>query len=168
MLLFSLAGIPPLAGFFAKFYVFLAAIQAGLFSLAVIGVLASVVGAFYYLRIVKVMYFDEPVGKFDPMRRELRMVLASRASSISCSSSIRARWSAPRRLRRSRFSRWHFRSVHGPNRRATGSQPSTGRLDQCGGDATRPRRRAGPAVDRRRATDRRARPARPRLERAAR
>ena len=49
MLLFSLAGIPPLAGFFAKFYVFLAAIKAGLYSLAVIGVLASVVGAFYYL-----------------------------------------------------------------------------------------------------------------------
>ena len=60
MLMFSLAGIPPLAGFFAKFYVFLAAIQAGLYALAVIGVLASVVGAYYYLRIVKVMYFDEP------------------------------------------------------------------------------------------------------------
>jgi NADH-quinone oxidoreductase subunit N len=58
--MFSLAGIPPLAGFFAKWYVFLAAIEAGLFALAVIGVLASVVGAFYYLRIVKVMYFDEP------------------------------------------------------------------------------------------------------------
>ena len=49
MLLFSLAGIPPLAGFFAKFYVFVAAIKAGLFTLAVIGVLASVVGAYYYL-----------------------------------------------------------------------------------------------------------------------
>src|SRR6202042_2570398 len=53
MLLFSLAGIPPLAGFFAKFYVFVAAIKAGLFTLAVIGVLASVVGAFYYLTIIK-------------------------------------------------------------------------------------------------------------------
>ena len=62
MLLFSLAGIPPLAGFFAKFYVFLAAIKAGLFTLAVIGVLASVVGAYYYLAIVKIMYFDEPAG----------------------------------------------------------------------------------------------------------
>src|SRR5205807_2612515 len=61
MLLFSLAGIPPLAGFFAKFYVFVAAIKAGLFTLAVIGVLASVVGAFYYLTIIKVMYFDEPL-----------------------------------------------------------------------------------------------------------
>ena len=60
MLLFSLAGIPPLAGFFAKFYVFLAAIKAGLFALAVIGVVTSVVGAYYYLLIVKIMYFDEP------------------------------------------------------------------------------------------------------------
>jgi NADH-quinone oxidoreductase subunit N len=76
MLLFSLAGIPPLAGFFAKFYVFIAAIKAGLFTLAVIGVLASVVGAFYYLSIVKVMYFDEPLPRLDPMRVELRTVLA--------------------------------------------------------------------------------------------
>ena len=76
MLLFSLAGIPPLAGFFAKFYVFVAAIKAGLFTLAVIGVLASVVGAFYYLTIIKVMYFDEPLAKLDPMRMELRTVLA--------------------------------------------------------------------------------------------
>ena len=76
MLLFSLAGIPPLAGFFAKFYVFVAAIKAGLFTLAVVGVLASVVGAFYYLTIIKVMYFDEPLAKLDPMRVELRTVLA--------------------------------------------------------------------------------------------
>src|ERR1700741_2970662 len=76
MLLFSLAGIPPLAGFFAKFYVFVAAIKAGLFTLAVVGVLASVVGAFYYLTIIKVMYFDEPLEKLDPMRIELRTVLA--------------------------------------------------------------------------------------------
>jgi NADH-quinone oxidoreductase subunit N len=76
MFLFSLAGIPPLAGFFAKFYVFIAAIKAGLFTLAVIGVLTSVVGAFYYLTIVKVMYFDEPLVKLDPMRVELRTVLA--------------------------------------------------------------------------------------------
>jgi NADH-quinone oxidoreductase subunit N len=76
MLLFSLAGVPPLAGFFAKFYVFTAAIKAGLFTLSVIGVLTSVVGAFYYLNIVKVMYFDEPAGAVDPMRVELRTVLA--------------------------------------------------------------------------------------------
>ncbi len=75
MLLFSLAGIPPLAGFFAKFYVFLAAIQSGLYGLAVIGVLASVVGSYYYVRIVKIMYFDEPVGGFQPMSTELRAVL---------------------------------------------------------------------------------------------
>jgi NADH-quinone oxidoreductase subunit N len=76
MLLFSLAGIPPLAGFFAKFYVFLAAVQAGLFALAVIGVLASVVGAYYYLAIVKIMYFDEPAAPFEPMPRELGAMLA--------------------------------------------------------------------------------------------
>jgi len=75
MLLFSLAGIPPLAGFFAKFYVFLAAIKAGLFTLAVLGVLASVVGAYYYLLIVKIMYFDEPVKSFDSMPGRLRAVL---------------------------------------------------------------------------------------------
>ena len=76
MLLFSLAGVPPLAGFFAKFYVFIAAIKAGLFTLSVVGVLCSVVGAFYYLNIIKVMYFDEPAGAVDPMRIELRTVLA--------------------------------------------------------------------------------------------
>jgi NADH-quinone oxidoreductase subunit N len=75
MLLFSLAGIPPLAGFFAKFYVFLAAIKAGLYALAVIGVLTSVVGAFYYLAIVKVMYFDEPAKAFQSMPGLLRLVL---------------------------------------------------------------------------------------------
>jgi NADH-quinone oxidoreductase subunit N len=76
MFLFSLAGVPPLAGFFGKFYVFVAAIKSGLFTLAVIGVLTSVVGAFYYLTIVKVMYFDEPLTKLDTPRMELRTVLA--------------------------------------------------------------------------------------------
>jgi NADH-quinone oxidoreductase subunit N len=76
MFLFSLAGIPWLAGFFAKFYVFNAAIHAGLFTLAVVGVLSSVVGAYYYLMIVKVMFFDDAIGKLDPMRFELRAVLA--------------------------------------------------------------------------------------------
>jgi len=76
MLLFSLAGVPPLAGFFAKFYVFLAAIKAGLFALAVIGIVLSVVGAYYYLAIVKIMYFDEPGRPFEPMPRELGAVLA--------------------------------------------------------------------------------------------
>jgi NADH-quinone oxidoreductase subunit N len=76
MLLFSLAGVPPLAGFFGKFYVFVAAIKAGLFTLSVIGVLTSVIGAYYYLSIVKVMYFDEPLVQLDPVRVELRAVLA--------------------------------------------------------------------------------------------
>jgi len=75
MLLFSLAGIPPLAGFFAKFYVFLAAIHVGLYALAVIGVLLSVVGAYYYLRIVKLMYFDAPAERFEPMQPSLAAVL---------------------------------------------------------------------------------------------
>ena len=75
MLLFSLAGIPPLAGFFAKFYVFLAAIHAGLYPLAVIGVLLSAVAAYYYLRIVKLMYFDAPAERFDPMPLALTSVL---------------------------------------------------------------------------------------------
>jgi NADH-quinone oxidoreductase subunit N len=74
-LLFSLAGIPPLAGFFAKFYVFLAAIRADLFALAVIGVLLSVVAAYYYLRIVKIMYFDAPAERFEPMPTTLAAVL---------------------------------------------------------------------------------------------
>ncbi len=74
--MFSMAGIPPLAGFFGKLYVFLPAIQEGLYALAVIGVLSSVVAAFYYLRIVKVMYFDEPAAAFDrPMGRELAAVV---------------------------------------------------------------------------------------------
>ena len=75
ILMFSLAGIPPLAGFWGKWYVFFAAVNAGLYPLAIIGVLASVVGAFYYLRIIKIMWFDEPVGEFVPMAGELRLVL---------------------------------------------------------------------------------------------
>ncbi|MBV9116633.1 MAG: NADH-quinone oxidoreductase subunit NuoN [Acetobacteraceae bacterium] len=63
--MFSMAGIPPLSGFFAKLYVFLAAVDAQMWALAVIGVLTSVVSAFYYIRIVKVMYFDAPAPAFD-------------------------------------------------------------------------------------------------------
>lgn len=73
--MFSLAGIPPLAGFFAKYFIFMAAIKANLVTLAVIGVLASVVGAVYYIRIVKIMYFDEPVERFEPMVTEVKAVL---------------------------------------------------------------------------------------------
>ena len=65
MLMFSLAGIPPLGGFFAKFYVFAAAVEAHLYWLAVIGVLLSCVAAYYYLRIIKVMYFDATAPAFD-------------------------------------------------------------------------------------------------------
>ena len=60
-----MAGIPPLAGFFGKYFVFKAAIDAELYTLTVIGLLASVVSAFYYLRIVKLMYFDEAMDEFD-------------------------------------------------------------------------------------------------------
>jgi NADH-quinone oxidoreductase subunit N len=75
MMMFSLAGIPPLAGFWAKFYVFLAAIDAKLYVLAVIGVLTSVVGAYYYLRIVKLIYFDEPKPAFEASDLGVRSVL---------------------------------------------------------------------------------------------
>jgi NADH-quinone oxidoreductase subunit N len=75
MLMFSLAGIPPLAGFFGKLFVFLAAVKAGLWALAVIGVVASVVGAYYYLRIIKIMYFDEPAQAFDAMDGEVKWVV---------------------------------------------------------------------------------------------
>ncbi|MEX0297663.1 MAG: NADH-quinone oxidoreductase subunit N, partial [Kordiimonas sp.] len=64
-LMFSLAGIPLLAGFFGKWYVFLAAVQAGLWPLALIGLLASVVSAYYYLRVIKIMFFEEPAASFD-------------------------------------------------------------------------------------------------------
>jgi NADH-quinone oxidoreductase subunit N len=63
--MWSLAGLPPLAGIIAKIYVFGAAVQAGLFWPAVLGVLASCVGAYYYLRVAKVIYFDEPAPAFD-------------------------------------------------------------------------------------------------------
>lgn len=75
ILMFSLAGIPPLAGFWGKWYVFSAAIDAGLYPLAIIGVVASVIGAFYYLRIIKIMWFDEPEGNFMPAAGELRLVM---------------------------------------------------------------------------------------------
>jgi NADH-quinone oxidoreductase subunit N len=75
MMMFSLAGIPPLAGFWAKWYVFLAAIEAKLYVLAVIGVVTSVVGAYYYLRIVKVIYFDDAKPAFDKGDAGVRTVL---------------------------------------------------------------------------------------------
>jgi len=65
IILFSLAGIPPLAGFFAKFYVFMAVIESQMYALAIIGLVTTVVSAFYYLRIIKVIYFDKPKKPFE-------------------------------------------------------------------------------------------------------
>lgn len=77
MFMFSMAGIPPLAGFFGKLYIFLSAIDAGLYALAIIGVLTSVVGAYYYLRIIKVMYFEDAEEGLDKSpARELVGVMA--------------------------------------------------------------------------------------------
>ncbi len=94
LLLFSLAGIPPLAGFFAKFYVFVAAVKEGLWGLAVFGVLASVVGAYYYVRIVKIMFFDAPKENV-PRRSGQGRAGHGRSPASSCCStwSGRRRWS---------------------------------------------------------------------------
>jgi len=75
MFMFSMAGIPPLAGFFAKLFVFQAAVNAGLYIPAVIGVVASVVGAYYYLRIVKIMFFDQAKPAFAPVRVKAGLVM---------------------------------------------------------------------------------------------
>ena len=68
IVLFSLAGIPPLAGFFAKFYIFMSVIESGMYALAIIGLVTTVVSAFYYIRIVKVMYFDNPKKPFESFK----------------------------------------------------------------------------------------------------
>tara|TARA_Y100001970_G_C13936586_1_gene701005 strand:- start:403 stop:804 length:402 start_codon:yes stop_codon:yes gene_type:complete len=65
IILFSLAGIPPLAGFFAKFYVFKSVLEQSMYFLAIVGLLSTVVAAFYYLRIIKIIYFDEEKEKYD-------------------------------------------------------------------------------------------------------
>ena len=65
IILFSLAGIPPLAGFFAKFYIFLAVVESGMYTLAIIGLVTTVISAFYYIRIIKVMYFDDAKKPFE-------------------------------------------------------------------------------------------------------
>jgi NADH-quinone oxidoreductase subunit N len=82
MMMFSLAGIPPLAGFWAKFYVFLAAIDAKLYTLAVVGVVTSVVGAYYYLRLVKIIYFDEAKPAFEKGDLGVRAVLLVSAGFV--------------------------------------------------------------------------------------
>ena len=68
IILFSLAGIPPLAGFFAKFYIFIAVIENKMYTLAIIGLLSTVISAFYYLRIVKIIYFDDANNSFDQIK----------------------------------------------------------------------------------------------------
>jgi NADH-quinone oxidoreductase subunit N len=82
VLMFSLAGIPPLAGFWAKWYVFLPAIKAGLYPLSVIGVVTSVVGAYYYLRVVKIMFFDEAAEGFSPTEGRTFAVMALSAAFV--------------------------------------------------------------------------------------
>jgi NADH-quinone oxidoreductase subunit N len=84
LFMFSMAGIPPLAGFFAKYFVFLAAIQAHLYFLAVLGVLSSVVSAYYYWRIVRVMYFEDATQGFDrPLDPTVATVLAISTAVIT-------------------------------------------------------------------------------------
>ena len=78
--MFSMAGIPPMSGFFGKLYVFLAAVQGGLWTLAVIGVLTSVIGAYYYLRVIKVMYFDAGGEALDRRTPALSIVAFSTAA----------------------------------------------------------------------------------------
>tara|TARA_B100000963_G_C22613585_1_gene666132 strand:+ start:118 stop:1530 length:1413 start_codon:yes stop_codon:yes gene_type:complete len=83
IILFSLAGIPPLAGFFAKFYVFLAVIQKEMYFLAIVGLLATVIAAFYYLRIIKIIYFDPEQEKYDTnMSLGLKLTLLFSTSII--------------------------------------------------------------------------------------
>jgi len=65
IILFSLAGIPPLAGFFAKFYIFMSVVKQSMFFLAIVGLLSTVIAAFYYLKIIKTIYFDKPQEKYD-------------------------------------------------------------------------------------------------------
>ena len=82
LIMFSLAGIPPLAGFFGKFYIFMAAIKNEMFLLSLVGILASVISAFYYLRIIKVIYFDEPTDKFDGYNSKSLNILFFSSSSF--------------------------------------------------------------------------------------
>ena len=74
IILFSLAGIPPLGGFFAKFYVFTSVIQQKMYTLAVIGLLTTVISAFYYLRIIKIIYFDDSVITFDEVKNKTAQI----------------------------------------------------------------------------------------------
>ena len=81
VILFSLAGIPPLGGFFAKFYVFTAVIEQKMYALAIIGLLTTVISAFYYLRIIKTIYFDDSIITFDYTKN----IIAKFSIFMSCS-----------------------------------------------------------------------------------
>ena len=81
IILFSLAGIPPLGGFFAKFYVFSAVLEQQMYTLAIIGLLTTVISAFYYLKIIKIIYFDDSVITFDAVKNKK----AQASILISCS-----------------------------------------------------------------------------------
>lgn len=80
ILFFSLAGIPPLGGFFAKFFVFMSVIESELYALAIIGLLTTVISAFYYLKVIKVIYFDETKVNLD----EIRNVTVKTTIVLSC------------------------------------------------------------------------------------
>ena len=83
IILFSLAGIPPLAGFFAKFYIFTAVIEQSMYFLAIVGLLSTVIAAFYYIRLIKVMYFDENKEKYDLNHSiSLKMILVISSTII--------------------------------------------------------------------------------------
>ena len=82
IILFSLAGIPPLAGFFAKFYIFTAVIEQSMYFLAIVGLLSTVIAAFYYIRLIKVMYFDEQREKYDLNHSRLKMILVVSSTII--------------------------------------------------------------------------------------
>jgi NADH-quinone oxidoreductase subunit N len=82
MFMFSLAGIPPLFGFWPKLLVFNAAVSAGYIALAVAGIVGTVVGAYYYLKIVKVMYFDEPAAPYDRVRQPVQGLLILLAAVV--------------------------------------------------------------------------------------
>ena len=81
IILFSLAGIPPLAGFFAKFYIFTAVLEQEMYVLAIIGLLTTVISAFYYLKVIKTIYFDDSSIIFDPIKNKVAQITVL----ISCS-----------------------------------------------------------------------------------
>ena len=85
ILMFSLAGIPPFAGFFGKFYIFISALKSDLIYLAILGVIASVISAYYYLRIIKIMYFDESIENYQVListKSKIILVLSILAISL--------------------------------------------------------------------------------------